>query len=126
MTEKPLSSPQSSQGGKEKKLPDLVREQLRLKHYSYRTEKSYVHWIKRYIFFHQVRHPKNMGDDEIRSFLVYLATKEQVSASTQNQALSALLFLYRSVLQKDITVGYETIGASRPKRLPTVLTKEEA
>jgi integron integrase len=107
------------------KLLDRVREQLRLKHYSYRTEETYLHWIKRYILFHQKRHPGEMGDQEIRAFLSHLAEKEQVAASTQNQAFSALLFLYRQVLNRDLTVSYQSIGASRPKRLPTVLTKEE-
>lgn len=107
------------------KLLDRVREQLRLKHYSYRTEGTYIHWIKRYILFHQKRHPGEMGDEEIRAFLIHLAEKEQVAASTQNQAFSALLFLYRHVLNKDLTVDYKSLGASRPRHLPTVLTKEE-
>jgi integron integrase len=107
------------------KLLDQVREQLRLKHYSYRTEETYLHWIKRYILFHNKRHPKDMGDEEIRAFLFHLAEKEQVAASTQNQAFSALLFLYRHILDKELTVNYKSIGASRPHRLPTVLTKEE-
>src|SRR5262245_49525263 len=109
----------------EVKLLDRVREQLRLKHYSYRTEETYLHWIKRYILFHKKRHPNEMGDEEIRVFLIQLAEKEQVAASTQNQAFSALLFLYRHVLQKELTVDYKSIGASRSKDLPTVLTKEE-
>ena len=107
------------------KLLDRVREQLRLKHYSYRTEETYLHWIKRYILFHKKRHPAEMGDEEIRTFLIHLAEKEQVAASTQNQAFSALLFLYRHVLNKELTVDYKSIGASRSKRLPTVLTKED-
>jgi len=107
------------------KLLDRVREQLRLKHYSYRTEQTYLHWIKRYILFHKKRHPNEMGDEEIRAFLVHLAEKEHVAASTQNQAFSALLFLYRHILNKELTVDYRSIGASRSKRLPTVLTKED-
>jgi integron integrase len=107
------------------KLLDRVREQLRLKHYSYRTEEAYLHWIKRYILFHKKRHPNEMGDEEIRAFLIHLAEKEQVAASTQNQAFSALLFLYRHVLNKELTVDYKSIGATRSKHLPTVLTKEE-
>jgi integron integrase len=107
------------------KLLDRVREQLRLKHYSYRTEETYLHWIKRYILFHKKRHPDDMGDEEIRAFLVHLAEKEQVAASTQNQAFSALLFLYRHILNKELTVDYKSIGASRSKHLPTVLTKED-
>jgi integron integrase len=107
------------------KLLDQVREQLRLKHYSYRTEETYLHWIKRYILFQNKRHPIEMGDPEIRAFLIHLAEKEQVAASTQNQAFSALLFLYRHVLHKELTVDYKSIGAARSKHLPTVLTKEE-
>lgn len=109
----------------EVKLLDRVREQLRLKHYSYRTEETYVHWIKRYILFHKKRHPNEMGDEEIRAFLIHLAEKEQVAASAQNQAFSALLFLYRYILNKGLTVDFKSIGASRSKHLPTVLTKEE-
>jgi integron integrase len=119
MAEKSASSQQG------KKLLDQVRDQLRLKHYSYRTEQSYVQWITRYILFHNKRHPVEMGEDEIRAFLVHLAVDKQVAASTQNQALSALLFLYRSVLEKDISLNYEAIGAARPKHLPTVLTRDE-
>ena len=107
------------------KLLDRVREQLRLKHYSYRAEETYLHWIKRYILFHKKRHPDEMGDEEIRAFLIQLAEKEHVAASTQNQAFSALLFLYRHVLNKELTVDYKSIGASRSQHLPTVLTKEE-
>jgi integron integrase len=107
------------------KLLDRVREQLRLKHYSYRTEETYLHWTKRYILFHKKRHPDEMGDEEIRAFLIHLAEKEQVAASTQNQAFSALLFLYRHVLNKELTVDFKSLGASRSKHLPTVLTKEE-
>ena len=92
------------------KLLDRVREQLRLKHYSYRTEETYLHWIKRYILFHQKRHPGEMGEAEIRAFLFHLAQREQVAASTQNQALSALLFLYRYVLSKELTVDFKSIA----------------
>jgi hypothetical protein len=84
---------------KPKKLLDQVRELIRLKHYSYRTEQTYVQWIRRYILFHNKRHPKDMGVPEIEAFLSHLATTEQVAASTQNQAFSALLFLYHQVLQ---------------------------
>jgi len=82
-----------------KKLLDQVRDAIRLKHYSPRTEDSYVAWIRRYILFHNKRHPQEMGSAEITAFLNHLATKEKVAASTQNQALSALLFLYREVLK---------------------------
>lgn len=108
-----------------KKLLDRVREAIRRKHYSRRTEKSYVRWIKRYILFHNKRHPQEMGSADIEAFLTHLAVKEHVAASTQNQALSALLFLYREVLHKELERPIEALRAKRPKRLPTVLTKEE-
>ena len=80
-----------------KKLLDQIRDAIRRKHYAYRTEKSYVSWIKRFILFHDKRHPQEMGAAEVEAFLTYLAQKRHVSASTQNQALSAILFLYREV-----------------------------
>ncbi len=107
-----------------KKLLDRVRDAIRLKHYSIRTEEAYVNWIKRYIFFHDVRHPAEMGAAEVEAFLTHLAVKENVAASTQNQALSALLFLYREVLHQDLG-PIDALRAKKPKRLPTVLTKEE-
>ncbi len=109
-----------------KKLLDQVREAIRLKHYSIRTEEAYVSWIKRYILFHNKRHPNEMGRAEIEAFLTHLAVNKNVAASTQNQALSALLFLYREVLRKDLDFPIDSIRAKRPKRLPTVMTKEEA
>ena len=108
-----------------KKLVDQVRDAIRLKHYSIRTEEAYVNWIERYIFFHGVRHPAEMGAAEVEAFLTHLAVKENVAASTQNQALSALLFLYREVLHQELG-PVDALRAKRPKRLPTVLTKEEA
>ena len=107
-----------------KKLLDQVRDAIRLKHYSIRTEEAYVNWIKRYILFHDKRHPTEMGAPEVEAFLTHLAVKENVAASTQNQALSALLFLYREVLHQDLG-AIDALRARRPKRLPTVLTKEE-
>lgn len=83
-----------------KKLLDQVRDTLRTKHYSYRIEKAYVDWIRRFILFHHRRHPAEMGAPEIQAFLIHLATKRHVSASTQTQALSAILFLYQHVLQR--------------------------
>ena len=109
-----------------KKLLDQVSEALRTKHYAYRTEQTYVDWIKRYILFHKKRHPKDMGANEIREFIAYLATERKVATSTQNQALSAILFLYRTVLEKEIILPPGLINPSRPKRLPTVLTHTEA
>jgi len=126
MSEKTASSPQNPQKPKPKKLLDQVSEALRTKHYAYRTEQTYKDWIKRYILFHKKRHPKDMGANEIREFIVYLATERKVAASTQNQALSAILFLYRIVLQKEIALPPDLVHPSRPKRLPTVLTHAEA
>jgi len=108
-----------------KKLLDQVREAILLKHYSIHTEEAYVNWIKRFILFHHKRHPQEMGRAEIEAFLTHLAVHERVAASTQNQALNALLFLYREVLQQDLTFPIHAIRAKKPKRLPTVLTKEE-
>jgi integron integrase len=119
-TEQPTLSPQG------KKLLDVVRDVLRTKNYSYRTEQTYVDWIKRYILFHQKRHPKDMGAEEIQAFITHLATERKVAASTQNQALSALLFLYRIVLQKETNLPPVLVRASRPKILPIVLTHAEA
>jgi len=107
------------------KLLDRLREALRARHYSPRTEQSYRHWVKRFIFFHHVRHPAEMAEPEVNAFLTHLAVKEKVSASTQNQALSALLFLYRHVLGRPIGDLGEVVRARRPKRLPVVLTRQE-
>ena len=107
------------------KLLELVRMTIRSRHYSRRTEKSYVGWIKRFILFHGKRHPRDMGEGEITAFLSHLATKKRVSASTQNQALSAILFLYREVLKIDLDWLDRLVRAQRPRRLPTVLTRDE-
>jgi len=108
-----------------KKLLDQVREALRSKHYSIRTEQSYVDWITRYIRFHQLRHPRELGLPEIEAFLTDLAVAGHVAASTQNQARSALLFLYREVLDIPLDGPHDIVVAKAPKRLPTVLTKAE-
>ncbi len=107
------------------KLLDQVRQAIRTRHYSDRTEKAYVHWIKRYIFFHNKRHPQEMAEAEIAGFLSSLATVGRVSASTQNQAFNALLFLYKEVLSKKIGLIEGVVRAKRPQRLPVVLTKDE-
>ncbi|GAB4340901.1 MAG: integron integrase [Leptolyngbyaceae cyanobacterium] len=107
-------------------LLDVVRETLRLKHYSYRTEVSYINWIKRYLIFHNRQHPRELGNAEIEAFLSHLAVDEQVAASTQNQALSALLFLYRDVLKLELDIQINAIRAKSSRYLPTVLTKSEA
>ena len=107
------------------KLLDQVRQAIRTRHYSPRTEETYIHWIKRFIFFHNKRHPAEMAEAEIARFLSHLATESHVSASTQNQALNSVLFLYRQVLRKDIGYVNGVVRANRPKRLPTVLTRQE-
>ncbi|MBM3125913.1 MAG: integron integrase [Chloroflexi bacterium] len=107
-----------------KKLLDQLSETLRLKHYSYRTEQTYLDWVRRFILFHKKRHPTELGAPEIQEFLAHLSSRRSVAASTQNQALSAILFLYREVLHKEIDPVLVT-GARRPERLPTVLTREE-
>ena len=107
------------------KLLDQVRDVIRRKHFSIRTEQTYVEWIKRYIFFHGKRHPNEMAEAEITAFLTHLARAGKVAASTQNQALSALLFLYREVLQQNIGWLDQVERAKRPARLPVVLTKDE-
>jgi integron integrase len=111
--------------GRKPKLLDQVRETIWIRHYSVRTEEAYVSWIKRFILFHGKRHPLEMGEDEITRFLSALAVHEQVSASTQNQALCALLFLYRHVLDPDVRWLQDVIRAKRPQRLPVVLTRPE-
>ena len=107
------------------KLLDRLCEALRARHYSRRTEQTYCHWVKRFIFFHNVRHPAEMAEPEINAFLTHLAVKEKVSASTQNQALSALLFLYRYVLSREIGDLGEVIRARKPRHMPVVMTREE-
>ncbi len=108
-----------------KKLLEQVRDQIRLKHYSYRTEDTYTQWIRRYILFHNKRHPKEMGVPEIEAFLSHLAVEGKVAASTQNQALSAILFLYQQVLNQELDGRVNALRAKRPEYLPTVLTPEE-
>jgi integron integrase len=110
---------------KSPKLLDQVRDKLRVKHYSIRTEQAYTGWIKRYIFFHGKRHPKDMGAAEIEAFLTHLAVEGNVSASTQNLAKSSLLFLYREVLEIQLPWLDNVTQAKAPKRLPVVLTVAE-
>jgi integron integrase len=107
-----------------RKLLDQVRDAIRLKHYSYRTEQTYVGWIRRYILFHHKQHPKDMGTLEVEAFLTHLAVERNAAASTQNQALSAILFLYNNVLNQELG-KLDAIRAKRSKYLPTVLTKAE-
>lgn len=106
-------------------LLEKVREILRTKHYSLRTEEAYLGWIKRYVWFHGKRHPRDMGAAEVEAFLTDLAVNRNVSASTQNQALAALLFLYKEVLEIQLPWLDGLTRAKRPQRLPTVLTVRE-
>jgi integron integrase len=107
------------------RLLDRVRQAIRARHYSLRTEEAYVGWIRRYILFHHKRHPMEMGEAEINAFVTHLAVDGPVGASTQTQALSALLFLYRHVLFKPLPDLDTVIRAKSPGRLPTVLTRSE-
>jgi len=107
------------------KLLDQVRDRIRVKHYSIRTETQYVQWIRRFILFHDKRHPRDPGAPEVEAFLTHLAVAGNVAASTQNQALSALLFLYKEVLGIDMPWLKDVTRAKRPQRLPVVLTRDE-
>lgn len=107
------------------KLLDQVRGKIRLKHYSIRTEQAYVDWIKRYILHFDKKHPKDLGATEVEAFLTHLAVVGNVAASTQNQAKSALLFLYKEVLESELPWLDKVENAKRPQRLPVVLTKDE-
>ncbi|MFT3847568.1 MAG: integron integrase [Propionivibrio sp.] len=107
------------------KLLDRVRERIRYKHYSLRTEESYVQWIRRFVLFHAKRHPSEMGVPEVEAFLTSLAVEGNVAASTQNQARSALLFLYKEVLGSELPWLDNVEQAKKPRRLPVVLTEEE-
>ena len=109
-----------------KKLLDMVRDKIRFKHYSYSTERTYIHWIKQYIFFHNKKHPLEMDKREIEAYLTFLATKKHVSPSTQNQAFNAILFLYKEVLGIDTTQwNIQALRAQERKHIPVVLTKDE-
>jgi integrase len=116
----PTAAPQNKP-----KLLDQVRDVIRRKHFSIRTEQSYVDWIRRFILFHNKRHPRDMAEAEVTQFLTHLARDGRVAASTQNQALSALLFLYKQVLKQEIGWLEGVERAKRPARLPVVLTRDE-
>ena len=107
------------------KLLEQVRETIRALHYSLRTEETYLRWIKRFILFHGKRHPREMGAQEVQQFLSHLAMAGRVAASTQSQALSAILFLYQQVLKQDIGRIDEVVRAKQPHRVPVVLTQDE-
>jgi integron integrase len=111
--------------GRAPKLLDRVRAAVRIRHYSLRTEEAYIGWIRRFIHFHGVRHPDEMGSAEVVEFLSDLAVHRHVAASTQNQALSALLFLYREVLGRDLEGLDSAVRARAPRHLPVVLTRDE-
>jgi site-specific recombinase XerD len=109
-----------------KKLLDRVRDKIRFKHYSLSTERTYIHWIKHYIFYHNKKHPIEMGKEEIEAFLTFLAVNKKVSPTTQNQAFSAILFLYKEVLGVDMSSwNIQALRAQERKHIPQVLTKDE-
>ncbi len=107
------------------KLLDQVRDIIRVKHYSIRTERAYIDWIKRYIYFNGKKHPAEMDESHISSFLTYLAVQQKVASSTQNQALCAIVFLYRHVLKKELGRFDELVFAKRPAKLPVVFSRQE-
>jgi len=107
------------------RLLDQIRDALRVRHYSYRTEQAYVDWIKQFILFHNKRHPSEMGEREISQFLTNLAVNRNVAASTQNQALCAILFLYRQVLNRELEWISGIERAKKPERIPVVLSQKE-
>lgn len=120
-----ISSPPAAFGERAPRLLDQVRAALRVRHYSIRTERAYLQWTRRFILANGKRHPRDMGAKEVEAFLSMLAVKGNVAASTQNQALSALLFLYRQVLGIELPWMDEVVRAKRPQRVPVVLTREE-
>jgi integron integrase len=107
------------------RLYDRIIEVLRVRHYARRTEEAYLHWIGRFILFHDRRHPRQLAEDDVNRFLTHLAVQEHVAASTQNQALSAILFLYEKVLEQPLNRIDGVVRARRPKRLPVVLSRDE-
>ena len=125
MVDQPSAAPSVPRGGSQPRFLDRVRHAIRVRHYSRRTEEAYVHWIRRYIVFHGKAHPSMLGASEISTFLTWLAVRQHVSASTQNQALSALLFLYKQVLSVEIALVPPVVRARTPERLPVVLSRDE-
>ena len=109
----------------ESKLLNSLKEDLRTKYYSKKTEEAYIKWIRDFIVFNGKRHPTELDKTNVEKFLTYLAVKRKVSASTQNQALSAILYLYKNFLQKDIGWLEDVVRAHKSKRLPVVFTKNE-
>ena len=119
-----MTPPHATGDPRPPRLLDQVRAKLRLLHYAIRTEEAYVDWIRRFILFHDKKHPRAMGAVEIEGFLTHLAVNERVAASTQNQALAAILFLYQKVLEAELP-RLDAVRAKRPKRLPVVLSTDE-
>ena len=117
--------PARSPVGGPPKLLDRMRDHLRTRHYSIRTEQAYIDWTRRFILYHDKRHPQDMGAAEVEAFLTHLAVGRQVAASTQNQAKSAILYLYKHVLQIELSWLDDVVQAKRPRRLPVVLTPAE-
>lgn len=122
----PLPANPASPGGSEPRLLDRLRQRIRFRHYSLRTERTYADWVRRYILFHGRRHPRELGAEHVVAFLSSLASDRHVAASTQNQALAAVLFLYREVLGIRLPWMEGIARAKRPRRLPVVLTQAEA
>ena len=110
---------------KEPRLLDCLRDRIRLKHYSIRTEKAYLDWNRRFILFHNKKHPRTMGAPEVEQFLTYLAVNGRVASSTQNQALSAILFMYKEVLKIELSWLNDVTRAKRPEKTPLVFSKNE-
>ena len=107
------------------KLLDQLREAIRVRHYSIRTEQAYVHWVRRFILFHNKLHPETMGAQEVSVFLTFLAKDKNVAASIQNQALCVILFLYRHVLDMELEWLKDVVRAKKPQQLPVVLTRDK-
>src|SRR5262245_54505282 len=124
MEQKPIVATSGPSQG-QPRLLDQVRSAIRRRNYSYRTEESYIHWIKRFIHFHGVSHPLEMGEPEVTAFLNSLVAGRGAAAATQNQALSSILFLYKEVLGKPLDWLDGLVRSKRPARVPTVLTAAE-
>jgi integron integrase len=123
-TDSPTPNPEQTDTPKPRLL-DQVRDTIRRKHYSIRTEQSYIDWIKRFIYFHNKQHPRDLSESHITEFLNFLAVQKKVASSTQNQALCAMVFLYREVIKKDLSQFVDLVHAKRPSRLPVVFTPDE-
>ena len=124
-TDRDFATLQVAEGPTSPKLLDVFRDTLRVKHYSARTEDTYVGWVRNFILFHNKRHPREMGTEEIGQFLTHLASEQDVSASTQNQAFSAVLFLYRHVLHIELDeVVLARFRPQRPRTVPTITNDE--